>query len=214
MTQLPADLPSIIYSASPFVSKYGYLGIAGLLFLESTGIPVPGETTIVVAALFAGIGHLNILIVVLVAVLASIIGDNLAFAIGDFGGRRLIENYGKYFFITAARLKRLELFFNKYGNKIVVVARFIEGLRQLNGFIAGISNMKWPKFLLYNFLGALLWVSVWAGVGYYGGTHIRIVLKYGTYFSIGVFIIIVGLILWHVLKMRENRRTKSTISKV
>ena len=108
---------------------------------------------------------MNIAVVFVVAVLGAIIGDNIGFAIGHFGGRPLAERFGRYILLTPERLDRAEGFFNRHGGKVVTVARFIEGLRQINGLLAGIAGMHWLKFLGYNALGAVLWVGTWAGLG-------------------------------------------------
>lgn len=202
MTQLPENLPHIIQVAAPFVSKYGYFGVGGLLLIESIGIPLPGETTLVAAALFAGIGQLNIFLVILVGIAAAVIGDNIAFAVGNYGGRQVVDKYGKYIFMPKDRYQKFEDFFNRNGGKVVVIARFIDGLRQLNGLIAGTSNMKWPKFLTFNFIGATIWVLVWTIIGYFGGNHIQTVLKYQAYVTIIFITILIGFIAYKVIKKR------------
>lgn len=204
MSNLPENLPHIILVAEPFVNKYGYFGVAGLLLLESLGIPFPGETTLIAAAVFAGIGQLNIFVVIIIAVIAAMLGDNIAFAIGDFGGKRLVERYGKYIFLPPERYKKFEDFFNRNGGKVVIVARFIDGLRQLNGIIAGTSDMKWGKFLIFNAIGAFLWVITWASLGYFSGNHIQTVLKYQLYVSIAFVVFLLGFIAWKVIKKRRE----------
>lgn len=206
MTQLPDNLPHVIQIAAPFVSKYGYFGIASLLLTESMGLPVPGETTLIVAAVFAGIGHLNIFVVILIGLLAAVIGDNIAYAIGYFGGKKLVDNYGKYVFLPPERYKKFEKFFNRNGGKVVIVARFIDGLRQLNGIIAGASDMKWAKFIVFNGIGAFLWVITWTTIGYYGGSHIHTLLKYQVYVSVAFIIFVAGFIFWKV----KEKRSKNT----
>jgi membrane protein DedA with SNARE-associated domain len=154
------------------LEQYGYLGVAGLVFLEDFGVPVPGEIMLIAAAVFAGAGQMNIAGVFVVAVLAAVLGDNIGFVVGHFGGRPLAERYGRYIFLTPQRLDRAEGFFSRHGGKVVVVARFIDGLRQVNGLLAGIAGMHWPKFLAYNALGAALWVGTWCALGYLAGEHI------------------------------------------
>ncbi len=205
MTQLPENLPHIIQVSAPFVSKYGYFGVAGLLLIESIGIPLPGETTLVAAAVFAGIGQLNIFVVILIGIAAAVLGDNIAFAIGNYGGRKVVDKYGKYIFLPPDRYQKFEDFFNRNGGKVVVVARFIDGLRQLNGIIAGTSDMKWPKFLFYNFIGATIWVLTWTMIGYYGGSHIQTVLKYQAYVTVIFIVLLLGFILYKVLKKRKKK---------
>jgi membrane protein DedA with SNARE-associated domain len=204
MTHLPENLPTIIQVSAPYVSKYGYFGVGGLLLIESIGIPLPGETTLVAAAVFAGIGQLNIFVVILIGITAAVLGDNIAFAVGNYGGRKLIDKYGKYIFLPTDRYQKFEDFFNRNGGKVVVVARFIDGLRQLNGIIAGTSNMKWPKFIIYNFIGATIWVLTWTMIGYYGGNHIQTVLKYQTYATIAFVVLLIGFILYKVIKKRKK----------
>ena len=166
------QLPGVFSDVQPLLEHYGYLGVGGMLFLEDFGVPVPGEIMLIAAAVFAGAGQMNIAVVFLVAVLAAVIGDNIGFVVGHFGGRPLAERFGKYVFLTPQRLDRAEAFFNRHGGKIVTIARFIDGLRQINGLLAGIVGMHWAKFLGYNALGAVLWVCTWAGVGYLAGENI------------------------------------------
>ena len=95
MTHIASQLPAVITSIEPFVHKYGYLGIGSLLLFESMGIPIPGESTLIAAAVFAGLGQLNIFVVILIGLVACVIGDSFGFLIGLVFGRRLIEKYGK-----------------------------------------------------------------------------------------------------------------------
>jgi membrane protein DedA with SNARE-associated domain len=166
------QLPGVFGDLQPLLEHYGYWAVGGFVLLEDFGVPVPGEALLIAAAVFAGSGHMNIAAVILVAVIGAVIGDNIGFAVGHFGGRPLVERFGRYVFLTPARLEHAEEYFNKHGGKIVTVARFIEGLRQLNGLLAGIVGMHWAKFLGFNALGAVLWVCTWAGIGYLAGKNI------------------------------------------
>lgn len=100
-------------------------------------------------------------------------GDNIGFAIGEDGGHPLVERFGKYIFLTPERIKKAEGFFSRHGGKVIVIARFVDGLCQANGIIAGLSDMKWLKFITFNAVGAALWVGLWATIGYFGGSHIE-----------------------------------------
>lgn len=197
-------IPTFIQALAPVVASYGYLGVGSLVTLEDFGVPAPGETVLIAAAFYAGLGQLNIFLVALVGFIGAVIGDNIGFAIGDFGGRPLVEKLGRYVFLTPKRLDSAEKFFNRHGGKVVVGARFVEGFRQLNGIIAGISDMKWPKFLLFNAIGAALWVSLWTSVGYFGGSHIDTFLKYQLYVTIAVIVGIVGFIAYKVWEKRKK----------
>ncbi|MEO6513315.1 MAG: DedA family protein [Candidatus Saccharimonadales bacterium] len=199
----PQHIPAVIKSLEPIINQYGYFAVGGLLLVEDFGVPAPGETVLIAAAFYAGLGQLNIFLVILVGFIGAVIGDNIGFAIGHFGGHPLVLRYGKYVFLTPERLSKAEAFFNRNGGKIVVIARFIEGLRQLNGILAGLSEMKWPKFLLFNVIGAALWVSFWAMAGYFGGSHITTFLHYQLYVTIGAALLT---LLYGAFRIIKHRR--------
>ncbi len=106
----PPALPGALGGLAPLLDNYGYLAVAGLITLEDFGVPVPGETVLIAAAVYAGAGQMNIIAVVLIAVAAAVIGDNIGYAIGYFGGRRLVERFGRYLLITPQRLDTAERF--------------------------------------------------------------------------------------------------------
>jgi membrane protein DedA with SNARE-associated domain len=140
-----------------------------------------------------------------------VVGDNIGFAIGHFGGRPLVERYGRYILLTPERIEKATGFFERHGGKIIVVARFIEGLRQANGIIAGISGLHWAKFIAFNALGAALWVAVWTTIGYVSGDNIDSIYntatRYSTYFAIAFGVIVLALIArWFVRHRRRKRR--------
>jgi membrane protein DedA with SNARE-associated domain len=204
------QLPGVFGDVQPLLEHYGYLGVGGMLFLEDFGVPVPGEVMLIAAAIFAGAGQMNIAVVFSVAVLAAVIGDNIGFTVGHFGGRPLAERYGRYVFLTPQRLDRAEAFFNQHGGKVVTVARFIDGLRQINGLLAGIAGMHWLKFLGYNALGAVLWVGAWCAMGYLAGENI--VDIYDTFerykwYVIGALAIVVAIVITHRVRRRRAART-------
>jgi membrane protein DedA with SNARE-associated domain len=96
----PPPLPGALGALAPLLDHYGYLAVAGLITLEDFGVPVPGETVLIAAAVYTGAGQMNIIAVGLIAVAAAVIGDNIGYAIGYFGGRRLVERFGRYLLIT------------------------------------------------------------------------------------------------------------------
>lgn len=206
MHHTAAHIPTFIQTLEPYIHKHGYLGLAALLFLEDFGLPLPGETILIAGAFYAGLGQLNVILILIVAFLAAVMGDNVGFLIGKYGGHPLIYRYGKYVFLPPQRIKKAEDFFRRKGGRIVVVARFIEGLRQLNGILAGLSEMAWHKFVAYNAIGAALWVGLWTAAGYFGGSHIETFIHYELYFSIafGVAIIIYGLRFWLKRRAAKN----------
>jgi membrane protein DedA with SNARE-associated domain len=207
----PAHLPGVLHSLEPTLDRFGYLAL-GLVFLEDFGVPVPGETVLIVSAIYAGTGRLNIWLVAVVGFVAAILGDNVGFAIGHFGGRPLAERYGKYIFLTPQRLDKAARFFDRHGGKVIVIARFVEGLRQANGIIAGITGMHWTRFLPFNMLGAALWVGVWVSIGYFSGDHINSIYdaatRYELYFAIVVGLLILAFIgrrVWHWRRQKAER---------
>lgn len=147
-TTMPQHLPGVLHSLEPTLNHFGYLAVVGLVLIEDFGVPVPGETVLILAAVYAGDGRLNVVLVALLGFLGAVLGDNVGFAIGHLGGRPLVERYGRYILLTHERVDRASGFFNRHGGWIIIVARFIEGLRQANGIIAGISGIHWTKFLL------------------------------------------------------------------
>ncbi len=203
-----SPLPGFLAHLAPVLDHYGYLAVGGLIMVEDFGVPAPGETVLIAASVYAGAGRLSIVGVGLLAVLAAVVGDNIGYAIGYFGGRALVLRFGKYVLLSGERLERAEGFFARNGGKIVVIARFIEGLRQANGIIAGIAEMPWPRFLAFNALGAALWVGVWASVGYLAGDHIQTiydgVTRYSLYGLIALAVVVVALIVRAVLRRRRR----------
>jgi membrane protein DedA with SNARE-associated domain len=152
--------------------------------------------------------------VIVVAVIAAIIGDNIGFVIGHFGGRPLVHRYGRYIFLTPERLDTAEGYFNRHGGKIVTIARFIAVLRQLNGILSGIIGMHWAKFLAFNALGAVLWVCTWAGLGYLAGQHIVAIYatieRYKWYAFAAAALIAAALITRRIRARRRDAPSKTT----
>ena len=162
MSGTAPQLPGVLHTLQPTLNHYGYLAVGGLILLEDFGVPVPGETVLILAAVYAGAGRLNIWLVALIGFLGAVTGDNIGFAIGHFGGRPLIERWGRYILLTPERLDKATDFFERRGAGIIIIARFVEGLRQANGIVAGTTGMHWARFLLFNSIGAALWVGVWS----------------------------------------------------
>jgi membrane protein DedA with SNARE-associated domain len=199
-------LPGALHALEPTLDQYGYLAVAGLVFIEDFGVPVPGETILILAAVYAGTGRLNILLVALLGFCGAVLGDNVGFAIGHFGGRRLVLRYGRYVFITPERLDRATDFFERHGGKIIIVARFIEGLRQANGIVAGITGMHWRRFLIFNAIGAALWVGVWTTLGYVSGSHIDTIYNAGVRYSTYLLVLLVIVVIGYVARRLVRRR--------
>ncbi len=167
------------------LQTWGYAAIVLLILVEDFGIPSPGETVLIAGAVEAGQGNLNIFLVALVAFAAAVVGDNIGYTIGHYGGRRLIlrvgcrVHIGGHHLATPRRLDHAQSFFDRYGAWVIVIARFIEGLRQLNGIMAGTLHYGWRRFLPLNALGAALWVGFWATTAYFASDWVS--RLHGTY---------------------------------
>src|SRR3954471_24046600 len=205
-----ADLPGFLHGVAPILDRWGYLAVAGVIGVESFGVPAPGQTIMVAAAIYSSWGRLDIFAVAAISFIAAVLGDNIGYWIGVRGGRRVVHRYGKYIFITPARLERAEKFFARRGNRIVVVARFIDGLRQLNGVIAGITAMPWRSFLLYNAIGAALWVGWWTSVAYVLGNHLVEIIEHAhRYKWWAIAIITLAVVAYITLHLRHIKRRRA-----
>ena len=147
-------------------ARYGYAVVFGGVFLENTGLPVPGETMLLAGAALAHQGRLSLTWVIAIAIAGATLGDNLGFFIGRHGGRRIAERHGWRVGLTADRLVAFDQFFRQHGPKTVFAARFITGLRVVGAVLAGGSGMSWPVFLFYNATGAIVWCTAVAFAGY------------------------------------------------
>src|SRR5215813_7714413 len=209
----PPPLPGFLNAIAPVLEHYGLLAIGLLILVEDFGVPAPGETILIAGAIFAGAGRINVVALGVVAFIAAITGDNIGFAIGHFGGRRLALRWGKYVFLTEERLNKAEAFFDRRGAIVITFARFVEGLRQANGIIAGITGMHWLRFVIFNAIGAALWVGTWITIGYFAGDNISTVYHYITLYSYyvlaGLAVLIVGYIVW---RRRRRRRAAASAS--
>jgi membrane protein DedA with SNARE-associated domain len=209
----PADLPGFLHGVAPVLDRWGYLAVAAMVGVESFGVPTPGQTIMVAAAIYAGAGRLNIVAVALIAFVAAVLGDNVGYWIGVRGGRRAVHRFGRYILLTPDRLDRAERFFARRGSRIVVAARFIDGLRQFNGVIAGITAMPWRRFLLYNALGAVLWVGWWTTVAYVLGTHVVHIIdqvhRYKWWSILAVALLIAAYVWLHMRHVRRRRARRA-----
>jgi membrane protein DedA with SNARE-associated domain len=150
-----------------WLESYGYLVVFLLVMLESIGVPVPGETALIGAALYAGsTGKLEIWGVIAVAIAGAIIGDNIGFAIGRYGGARLLLRHGHKIHLHEGRLKIGIWLFRRHGGKVVFWGRFVSILRTYAAFLAGTNQMAWGRFLVFNAAGAVVWATAF-GLAYY-----------------------------------------------
>jgi len=184
--------------------EYGYWTVAVVLLLENAGIPLPGETTLLFAAFLAfSEHHLTLWGIIVVGVIACTLGDNLGYWVGYHGGRSLLERQKRFFHISDEHLKRGERFFSRYGSFAVFIARFIFGMRIITGPLAGVLNMPWKKFVLFNFLGAVVWVSGVATLGYFFGSRWEWLMN--ELEEVEIALAVVLLIAWVILRLWRRR---------
>jgi membrane protein DedA with SNARE-associated domain len=147
-------------------ARYGYFVVFFGVLLENAGVPVPGETILLAGAALARFGHLTLPYVLLTAIAAAVLGDNIGFYIGRRGGRVVLERHGGKFGITPARLTQFDGFFQRHGATTVFIARFVTGLRVVGAILAGASHLSWGRFLIFNAAGAVAWAATFGTVGY------------------------------------------------
>ena len=189
----------------------GYPGIAAVVGLESMGVPLPGETTLLAASYLAATGHLSLPLVIGSAVVGAAIGDSLGYLIGSKGGRRFLERYGKYVRVTPEKLARADGYFAHHGMKTVYFGRFIPLLRILAGPLAGASRMTYRRFLVANVAGAITWATVMGTLAYFFGKPIISILSsVGVWALIGliVFLVLRWAIEWWLTRRRNTRLPK------
>ena len=154
--------------------KYGSLAVAGVVCLESMGLPLPGEAILIAAAIYAGkTGQLGIYQVIAAASAGAIVGDNIGYWIGREIGFRLLVRYGSYVGLTEPRIKVGQYLFQRHGGKIVFFGRFVAFLRTYAALLAGMNRMSWPHFLLMNALGGICWATLFGGGAYLFGAQVK-----------------------------------------
>lgn len=177
--------------------------------LESVGVPLPGETALVLAAIYAGAtGHLSIISVIAAAIAGAVLGDSCGYWVGRSAGTRLLARYGRYIGLTPNRLVLGEYLFERHGGKIVFFGRFIAILRVLAAFLAGLNNYKWRLFLGFNASGATVWALVF-GLGAYifGDAITRLSGPMG---MVGIAGVVLGiLVFWLVMRRQEKKWEES-----
>jgi membrane protein DedA with SNARE-associated domain len=159
------------------IATYGAWLVGAIVGLESMGIPLPGETTLVTAALYAGAtGRLSIAAVVFAAAAGAIVGDNIGFWIGRTLGYRWVVRHQSALRLTPKRLRLGQYLFDRHGGKVVFLGRFVAVLRAFAALLAGLNRMRWRRFLVFNMMGAIVWASAYGGGAYAFGDKLTNVL--------------------------------------
>jgi len=185
---------------------YGYWAVAAALLLENAGLPVPGESILLLASFLAySEGELQFGRIVLVGTIAATIGDNIGYVIGYYGGRPLLLNFGRAFRVNESALRRGEKLFADYGPPTILFARFVFGMRIIAGPLAGVLRMNWKRFAVFNLLGAAIWVTAISCVGYFFGSRWSVLIHFMKRFDMALTILFAAAVavLW-----RRNRNAK------
>jgi membrane protein DedA with SNARE-associated domain len=184
--------------------SYGLLLLFAVVAAESAGVPLPGETALIAAAILAARGHYSIVEVIAVAAAAAIIGDNVGYWIGRAGGRALLERWGPVRRYAERALPPGERFFKKHGGKTVFIGRFVSVLRVTAAWLAGITHMPWWRFFLWNATGGIVWATLVSLLAYYfGKAAADAVQTYGLYALVAIVVVAaVGFFVLRLLKKR------------
>jgi membrane protein DedA with SNARE-associated domain len=160
-------------SIDHLLATYGYFAVFAIVGLESFGIPSPGETILITASIYAGATHrLQIELVIAAAVAGAVLGDNCGYAVGHWGGYRLLVRYGRYARLDEGSIKLVRLLFLRHGGKLVYFGRFVSVLRTYAALFAGTTRMPWWRFLLFNAAGGITWATFWGLAAYLAGRQI------------------------------------------
>ena len=194
------------------LNTYGYLAVLVFVAIESTGIPFPGETMLLAAAIYAGTNHhLSIVFVIAAAAAGAILGDNAGFWVGREGGYRLLRRYGRSVHLDERKLKLGQYLFQKHGGKVVFFGRFVAVLRAWAAFLAGTNRMKWLRFLVYNALGGIIWATIYGLGGYFLGNNVHSFT--GPVGIIAVVLAALLLIVFFFLLRRNEKRLEDEAEK-
>ena len=191
------------------VEDYGYLALAFSLALGSAGLPLPGESALLVAAAFAATGQLSIWGVLAVATVAVILGDAAGYWVGRKGGRALLARYGGWLRLDEGRIASIDGFFARHGPRTVFFGRFVSGLQTYAALFAGIGRMPYARFTAYNVAGGIVWAALYGTLGYVFGRNLGLlerVVKYagGTLLA-AVVLVVAGALAWRWVSKNRSR---------
>lgn len=192
-----------------FVHQFGYLGIFIMTFIESTFVPIPSEVTMVPAGYLIYQGQMNFYYVMAASIAGTVCGSLANYWIAFHYGRKLLERYGKYFFMTPEKMKKMEDFFFEHGAISTFSGRLIPGVRHYISFPAGLARMNLRLFSIYTALGGAIWMACLIGVGYFIGHEQKLIKKYLSLIALGLFVCIgIGV---SIYIRRFHRRRKSSL---
>jgi membrane protein DedA with SNARE-associated domain len=199
----------VLASFLSVTQNLGYPVLMLVVAIEALGVPLPGETAVIFAGLAASSGRLSIVLVIVCASVAAIIGDNIGFQIGRRGGRTLLERPGRFYEERQRVLAVGDPFFERHGPKAVFFGRWIAGLRVWASWLAGASSMRWRPFLLWNALGGISWAISVSLAAYFGGKAVEhVVADIGLYGLIAAAVLIALAAVVLIRRQRMARRAR------
>ena len=183
------------------LDKYGYIILFISLFFELLALPLPGEILMSYCGFVVFQGKLNLNLCIIVSTLGVISGVTLSYLIGKKVGVKFFNKYGQYIHLGPEKLEKVDKWFDKYGNKFLIVTYFIPGIRHITGYTAGITNLSYKKFAINAYLGAFIWITIFIVLGKSLGANWNSVGKYiGRYLILGFLILIIAIGIIYLLK--------------
>ncbi|MCQ6557573.1 DedA family protein [Paenibacillus mendelii] len=198
---------------STLFEQYGYFVLFAGLFAESLALPFPGELAMAISGHMSTIGSFHIPAIIMISYFGAILGTVVTYYLGSKLGTTLFERNGKFLFMNKERLDKITRWFDKYGNKLILVSYFIPGLRHFTGYTAGILQIRFRTFLLYNCLGGFVWVLTYVMIGNFFGLHIEQLLHTFSQYSIAAFILLAVILMIIVLLRRHKEAVVQWILK-
>ncbi|GAC1456911.1 MAG: hypothetical protein PVSMB4_17060 [Ktedonobacterales bacterium] len=194
-----------LHDLTHLLAIYGYWAVLVFVAIESAGIPFPGETMLLAASIYAGTTHhLSIPLVIVAAAAGAILGDNMGFFVGREGGFRLVRRYGHVIHLDERKLKLGIYLFQKHGGKVVFFGRFVAVLRAWSAFLAGTNRMAWPRFLVFNAAGGIVWATLYGLAGYLLGNNVHRFT--GTFGKITLALAAVAIVAFLIFLARNEHR--------
>ncbi|MDD5039558.1 MAG: DedA family protein [Patescibacteria group bacterium] len=200
----------LIDSFKALIDSAGYVGVFILMTLESMVAPVPSEAVMPFTGFLWNDGMMSFWIIVLVSTAGSITGSLISYYIGAYGGRPLVRKFGKFLLLNEHHLDKTEAFFRKYGDKTILISRFIPIVRHLISIPAGVGRMKLGKFAVYTIVGASLWNAFLTWLGYTLGDNWEMIRKYSEVLDIIIIIVIAGAVLYYIRRVLQARNQGKT----
>jgi membrane protein DedA with SNARE-associated domain len=185
--------------------QYGYFVLFLGLFAESLALPFPGELAMAISGHLTNLGSFNILFIIFYSYFGAIVGTTVTYYLGYKLGTPFFDKYGKFFFMNQERLAKMTKWFDKYGDKLILVSYFIPGLRHFTGYVSGILKVRLRTFFFYNYMGGFLWVMTYVMIGKVFGQKIEQLLHIiSQYTTVAIIVLVIGLVIGFLFKQNKT----------